>query len=174
MKRTMDEKKVLRKLGIKDFRHMTKDKVVKFATMLPKMDPEVAKKALEQFPDIKDYSLEIVKHFKEIIDKAMAQNANNQAVIFNTCNEMIKTLTSELQKDYIDADERSSIRAEMMEVVKMMSEIDKQNKRFLLEVTAIGMVVVSGAIYVAASLLGSNITAPAQSVDDDDEEDDDI
>ena len=46
MKRTIKEKKVLKKLGIPDFRHMTKDKIIKFATMLPYMDPLVAKAAL--------------------------------------------------------------------------------------------------------------------------------
>ena len=51
MNRTLTEQKVLRKLGIQDFRHMTKEKVTGFVSMLPRMDPEVAKKALEQFPD---------------------------------------------------------------------------------------------------------------------------
>ena len=47
MKHSMTEDKVLRKLDIPDFRHMTKDKVVSFVSMLPQMDPEVAKCALE-------------------------------------------------------------------------------------------------------------------------------
>ena len=46
MSRTLTEKKVLKKLGIDDFRHLTKEKVITMATMLDKMDPEVAKKAL--------------------------------------------------------------------------------------------------------------------------------
>ena len=50
MQRTISEQQVLQRLGIQDFRHMTKDKIMRFATMLPYMDPEVAKKALEQFP----------------------------------------------------------------------------------------------------------------------------
>ena len=48
MKHRLSEKKVLKKLGIPDFRHMTKDKVMGFASMLNQMDPEVAKKALEK------------------------------------------------------------------------------------------------------------------------------
>lgn len=44
MSRTLTEKKVLKKLGIDDFRHLTKEKVITMATMLDKMDPEVAKK----------------------------------------------------------------------------------------------------------------------------------
>ena len=44
MGKTLTEIQVLDKMGIPDFRHMTKDKVMSFATMLPQMDPEVAKK----------------------------------------------------------------------------------------------------------------------------------
>ena len=64
MKYTLSEKKVLKKLGIPDFRHMTKDKVMSFATMLPYMDPEVAKKALEQFPSFKDLAGDMVTQYK--------------------------------------------------------------------------------------------------------------
>lgn len=49
MKKSLDEKKVLRKLGIDDFRHMTKDKVMVMASMLDKMDPEVEKKPWNSF-----------------------------------------------------------------------------------------------------------------------------
>ena len=48
MNRILTEQNVLNKLGISDFRHMAKDKIVKFASMLPYMDPEVAEKALER------------------------------------------------------------------------------------------------------------------------------
>lgn len=56
MKYTLSEKKVLKKLGIPDFRHMTKDKVMSFATMLPYMDPEVAKKGARAVPIIQGFS----------------------------------------------------------------------------------------------------------------------
>ena len=49
--RPYTEQQVLKKLDIPDFRHLTKEKVIAFATMVPKMNPEVAKKALEQFPN---------------------------------------------------------------------------------------------------------------------------
>ena len=48
MVRSLTEQKVLKKLGIDDFRHLTKDKVITMASMLDRMDPEVAKKAIEQ------------------------------------------------------------------------------------------------------------------------------
>lgn len=46
MSKSLNEVEVLKQLDIPDFRHMTKDKVINFASMLQNMDPEVAKKQL--------------------------------------------------------------------------------------------------------------------------------
>ena len=51
LKRPMNEQKVLNKLGIEDFRHLSKEKVVEFISMIPNMEPEVAKAAIAQFPE---------------------------------------------------------------------------------------------------------------------------
>ena len=61
----MNEQKVLKKLDITDFRHLTKDKVIKMASMLDKMDPEVAKKALEQFPEFANTTKEMLSEYKD-------------------------------------------------------------------------------------------------------------
>ena len=61
MARPYTEQQVLKKLDISDFRHLTKEKVIAFATMVPKMNPEVAKKALEQFPNFASTSLDVLK-----------------------------------------------------------------------------------------------------------------
>lgn len=89
MKYTLSEKKVLKKLGIPDFRHMTKDKVMSFATMLPYMDPEVAKKALEQFPSFKDLAGDMVTQYKTIVDKAFEENRISQQAFYDACNSII-------------------------------------------------------------------------------------
>ena len=47
--KVLSESQVLEKLDIPDFRHLSKDKIMTFFSMLPSMDPEVAKKAIEQF-----------------------------------------------------------------------------------------------------------------------------
>ena len=74
----MDEKKVLKKLGITDFRHLTKEKVIKMASILDKMDPEVAKKALEQFPEFANTARELLGEYREFFEKGI--EANNQSV----------------------------------------------------------------------------------------------
>lgn len=50
-KKPLNEQKVLDKLGIDDFRHLSKEKVIEFVSLVPNMEPEVAKAAIEQFPE---------------------------------------------------------------------------------------------------------------------------
>ncbi len=82
MTRTLSEKKVLKKLGIKDFRHMTKDKVVRFASMLPYMDAEVAKKALDQFPAFKELATELATQYKSVVDNALSGNEASKRAFY--------------------------------------------------------------------------------------------
>ena len=74
MGRTLNEKRVLKKLGIDDFRHLTKDKVMEMASLLDKMDPEVAKKAIEQFPDFANTMREVFGVYKALLDKSLEIN----------------------------------------------------------------------------------------------------
>ena len=156
MKRTLSEQKVLKKLGITDFRHMTKDKVVKFASMLPFMDPEVAKKALEQFPAFKDLASDLVGQYKIVIDKALEGNEANQNAFCEACNNIILSLQNELDNDNLTSEDRDRIENKMIQVAGMLGENDEKNKNFLLKVLGImaaTVVFVGGA---AAAILGSN------------------
>ena len=150
MKRTLTEQKVLKKLGISDFRHMTKDKIVKFASMLPYMDPEVAKKALDQFPAFKELVSQLVVEYKAIVEKVLAEN---------TCNSILESLQRELQSDDLTQEEKDRIENKMLEVAKLIGEKDSANKRFLVKVIAIASFAVVGIVGTAASLLGSNSQA---------------
>ncbi len=133
MTRTLREKKVLKKLGITDFRHMTKDKIIKFATMLPNMDPEVAKKALEQFPAFKDLASDIVVQYKDVVEKAFDENKISQQSFYDTCHLIIESLQHELEDGNITPDERSRIEDKMIQVAKMIGEKDSENKEFILK-----------------------------------------
>lgn len=170
MQRTISEKKVLKKLGISDFRHMTKDKVVKFASMLPYMDPEVAKKALEQFPAFKDLASDLVTQYKGIVDKAIDGNEVSQKAFYDACNSIIQSLQKELDDDDITPDERERIEDKMIKVAQMIGEKDSENKGFLLKCLGIGAFVVTIVGGAAAAILGSN----TQIAQNDDYDDDDI
>lgn len=156
MKRTLSEKRVLKKLGIVDFRHMTKEKVVKFASMLPYMDPEIAKKALEQFPAFKDLASDLVTEYKNIVDRILSENTESQRAFYDACNSIIATLQAELSMENISSEDRQRIENEMISVARMIGEKDSENKKFLWTMALTVGTIFVGIIGTAASLLGSN------------------
>ena len=131
MKRSLTEDKVLRKLDIPDFRHMTKDKVVSFVSMLPQMDPEVAKRALEQFPAFAETSLAIVNCLRDSLGDIVDSNTANAAEFNARCQEALNALeTLLLRDDLSDAGREQAING-IMGVLELMREFDRENKAFL-------------------------------------------
>lgn len=130
MVRQLTEKQVLKKLDIPDFRHMTKAKVMQFASMLPYMNTEIAKKALEQFPEFAQRATEIMDQYKEIIEKGFEGNDSSVQEFYEICNAIIKSLQKELDKENLSSEEKKYIIDQMTEVAKMMGEKDTENKKF--------------------------------------------
>lgn len=92
MARPYTEQQVLKKLDIPDFRHLTKEKVVAFATMVPKMNPEVAKKALEQFPNFASTSLDVLKEYRSVIQEAMEDDRESMRSCYDMYNRVMDSL----------------------------------------------------------------------------------
>lgn len=156
MNRSFNEKQVLKKLGISDFRHMTKDKIVRFVSMLPYMDPEVAKKALDQFPAFADLAGTIITEYKGIVDAVIKYNTSSQDSVYVSCSNILDSLRDELQRDDLTPEERDRIADRMIEVAKIISEKDSENKKFLIKVMVIVGITVSAVTGAAAAILGTN------------------
>lgn len=156
MKYTISEKRVLKKLGISDFRHMTKDKIVKFASMLPYMDKEVALKALEQFPEYKDMSCQLADTYKQILSDILASNNKTVDASISACNKILDSLAKTLEKDDLTPDVIKSTQENMVKVAELMRDIDKQNKGFLLKIAGFGFLALAFVGGIAGALLGSN------------------
>lgn len=156
MNRSFNEKQVLKKIGISDFRHMTKDKIVRFVSMLPYMDPEVAKKALDQFPAFADLAGTIITEYKGIVDAVIKYNTSSQDSVYVSCSNILDSLRDELQRDDLTPEERDRIADRMIEVAKIISEKDSENKKFLIKVMVIVGITVSAVTGAAAAILGTN------------------
>ena len=156
MGRSLTEQKVLKKLGIEDFRHLTKDKVIKMASMIDKMDPEVAKKALEQFPDFANTTKEMLAEYKNTLDKSLESNRESVQTFYNSCNSMIESLQKQLEDKNLTFEERKYIIDTMLEISKMMEAKDSENKKFLATMALIGATVVGTVTAILASTLGGN------------------
>jgi len=165
------EKKVLKKLGIKDFRYMTKDKVVQFASMLPKMNPEVAKAALSQFPNFTLLAKDAIIELRVMSIKAFDLSDYSQQSFFDACGRILTTLEKELENEDLTPEQRSEIQDKMIEVAKMIGEKDKENKKFtehMMEafVGFCGIVVLAGAAILGATATTTSSDEDSQTPDD--------
>ena len=111
--RPYNELQVLKKLDIPDFRHMTKDKVIAFASMIPRMDPEVAKKALEQFPNFASTSLDIMKEYRYVLEEAMQDDRESTQVCYDMYNRVMDSLEKILHEEELSFDEKTYILNQM-------------------------------------------------------------
>ena len=156
MGKTLTEQKVLRRLGIDDFRHLTKDKVISMATMLDKMDPEVAKKALEQFPELSKVSKEMLIEYKDTLDKGLETNRESVQSFYEVCNSNVNALQNMLENEDLSFEHKKYIIDKLLEISKMMGEKDTENKKFITTMAVVGAVALGIATMALSSALGSN------------------
>lgn len=159
--RYLSEQKVLKNLGIPDFRHVTKDQVIKLASMLPKMDPEVAKKALEQFPEFAKTSLDALKSMENTISKAYSENSESTKICYQTYIQIMETLKGELENGKDLAFEQKIVLLDKMNYVAQQIDIkDSENKNFILKLVAATGLTISAIIALLSTSLGNSINTP--------------
>lgn len=166
MGKLLTEQKVLKTLDIADFRHLTKDKVIAMASMLDKMDPEVAKKALEQFPEFASTAKEMLIGYKETLDKGLEANKESVQTYYASCNSIIEALQKLLENENMSCEERKYIIDKMLEVSKLMGEKDSENKRFVATLSVIGATAVGVISFALATALGGNTQISMDNTDE--------
>lgn len=159
MSRPYTELQVLKQLDIPDFRHLTKDKVITFASMIPRMDPEVAKKALEQFPNFASTSLDIMKEYREIIETASDDDRESTQKCYEMYDRVMSSLERILQEDELTFDEKTYILDQMKFVADEVSRKDSEKSNNRLKILSIAGGVAAGIVAVLGSIIGSNIIA---------------
>ena len=134
MSRTLSEQKVLKKLDIPDFRHLTKDKIIAFASLLPQMDTEVAKKALEQFPNFASTSLEVMREYKSILENAIVSNSETTKASIDMYNQVMISLQKMVDDENLTFDERVYILEQMKEIAILVDKKDTESKNTTLKI----------------------------------------
>ena len=157
MRRSYTEKQVLKKLDIPDFRHLTKDKVIAFASMVPNMQPEVAKKALEQFPNFASTSLDLMRDYTSIFEEVLADDRESTQVCYDMYNRVMDSLQKMLEEDELSFEEKTYILGQMKEVADAVADKDSEKSENRMKLFAIAGGVATAVIVILGSTLGSNI-----------------
>ena len=124
--------------------------------MVDKMEPEVAKKALEQFPEFSGTVKTILLDYKELLNRAIDSDNESLRSTYETYNSIIMALQTELDKDTLSFDERKYIIEQMKDIANAVDKKDSENKKWLTKMAMIAGVTVVGVAAVLGSVLGTN------------------
>lgn len=162
MSKKLSEKDVLKKLDIQDFRDITKDKVMGFVSILPNMDTEVAKKAIEQFPEFIKFSTEAFKDYRGVLEKTLDANEKSSKDCFNMYEKVLSILEKCSLKEDISFEEKKYYFDKMFEIIQMVEKKDSENKAFYQKVINAGATVLVAIVGIGAAAIGvkSDINLP--------------
>lgn len=157
MSNYLTETQILSKLGIPDFRHMSKDKILAFASMIQDMDPEVAKAAIQQFPNFTEMVLEVMHDYKSSITSLSDNNYNVSNNCLGILNNIIDAIKECSYKDDIPFEERKYYIDKMIEVGEIITRIERENREFNMQELILGFLATVLVPAIASSLLGGNL-----------------
>lgn len=168
--RPYTEQQVLKKLDIPDFRHITKDKVIELATMLPRMNSEVAKKALEQFPNFASTSLAVMREYSALLEKSMDQEQEGAQICYDMYDRVMLALEKILDDDELTFDEKTYILSEMKEIADRVSHKDLEKTNTRIKVITVASGVATAIVAILGTAIGVNIARKDDIMDNNDEQ----
>lgn len=153
----MNDQMVLNRLGIEDFRHLTKQKAIELVSMLDRVDPAVAIEALRQFPELAKFMSASLDGYADTAKRALDANDKSQQEVIKSIDSLRDVLAKELEREDLSSEERERVIGHMMTLVQMASDKDSENKKFILEIAKYGLVALLGIGVTVVAVLGGNV-----------------
>ncbi|MEU9630041.1 hypothetical protein AB0D89_24980 [Streptomyces luteogriseus] len=126
----VNESAVKRKLGISNWRNLSKDKVLKFAAAMPEMATEARLKLIEQFPAFKDLGKANIDAVAEAHRSTLAANENSQNHFYKAAQDQRDALQADLARDDLSEAQRESLHDRFERNVGRVFEKDSESKQF--------------------------------------------
>ncbi|MFF0476593.1 hypothetical protein [Streptomyces sp. NPDC004284] len=165
-----NEEEIKRALGIDSWRNLSKDKMIRFAAMVPDMGTEVALKLIEQFPAFKDFAMDAVDAIEEAHGATLSANKESQEHVHRALREIREILKGELDKGDLSWEQRRFVIEQIQETGRMDFQKDSENKKFLDGVfkkvaAGIGAAVALGVAFVGGKVMVEKKGSPEGSLD---------
>ncbi|MEW2304449.1 hypothetical protein AB0958_31585 [Streptomyces sp. NPDC006655] len=157
-----DEDEIKRALGIDSWRHLSKDKMVRFVAMMPDMGTEVALKIVEQFPAFKEFAQNVVDAIKKSHESTLSANKESQEHVHRAYQDLRETLKRELDKDDLTWEQKRELIEKMQEAVREESQKDSENKNFLDGALKKVMLVGGVALALGVAFVGGRVMAESK------------
>lgn len=151
-----DEKQIMNVLGIDSWNRLSKDKVLKFAAMMPDMDKEVMFKIIDQFPEFRVFAKDVLDNMEKTHESVINANRDNQKQNHETFSELRRILENELNKD-ITFEEKKYFIDKLFQLCDMEVKHDDKNKSFLKDIDKNSLIGASLLLLAAVVWVGGKV-----------------
>lgn len=166
----LTEKRLMKKLGISDWRHLSKDRMMTFASSIKYVNPETAKEILNQIPNFNEYSLSLLNEYSKNIESILEKNEKTNLELLSACKSLISSIESLITSKDIDSTERDELIDKELKVIELMRLIDSDNKKYHLILSGMLGLTSIFSVGILGSILGSNINFFNNSSEPEDDE----
>ena len=141
---------------------MTKSGAIEFVSMMSQMEPEVALKALEQFPNLARTAASWASDYKETMVKALDVNADESKHVLASLQATLDQLNSRLGRDDLSTEDLKVIVDGICGIQEMVLRLHEGNQKHGINVLQMGVsaLVVLGAIVLVGLGASGRIKVP--------------
>lgn len=120
----MSEEDVKKALDITDFRSLSKEKVIEFVSIIPKVDKEVAIAIINQIPNYLDMAKEMVNGMINLCDDALKDAKTGRKDVIESYMVVLETLKEQLKDETLSVEEKNKITDDMISVAEKIDTVN--------------------------------------------------
>lgn len=153
-KNYMSEDEVKKALNISDFRSLSKEKIMEFVSIIPKVDKEVAMSIINQFPNYVDMAKNMVGGMMHLCDEALQDAKIGRKDVIESYRMVLETLKEQLNDEKLTVEERNKITDDMIAVAEKIDTVNDKHQIFVKDIlTKVGSVTL-GVVVLGVAILG--------------------
>lgn len=103
------EDEIKKALEIDSWRNLSKDKVLRFAAMMPDMDQKVALEIIRQLPVFTRFAIETLKVLERAQEATLSHNKQSQDNVHRAYEEVREVLKGQLEQDDLSPEDRRRV-----------------------------------------------------------------
>lgn len=153
LKGNLQEKDVLKKLGIKSWSELPKDKYDDLAALIPQTDRKDAVRIFNKLPDYVQVSGELISLLKTVSVDMIKQGNDSHKKVLESYQKTLDSLQRKLDKPMLLPWTRKQITNQMLEICDKMAKINEEHKNWMQRMVgtiggvAVGLVAIVGLIF---------------------------
>jgi hypothetical protein len=131
---TLNEEQALKTLGIDSWRNLSKDKFLKYVTMVPDVSENVRLKVLDQLPGIMGFTKEFVQTIISEQRDITQKNSETTNIIIHSLEAIQSSIDQLSKQPNITFEQRQYFCGIQVEIAQIYLELDEHNKKFLSDI----------------------------------------